>query len=48
MLAALGYCGTINCFTSLILFKRDLMAKDAVEEWLRFNIDTMRRRLSAA
>lgn len=42
-IAAIGYYYLTNRFTGSILFERDLMAKDALEERLRFNIDTILR-----
>jgi AcrR family transcriptional regulator len=46
-IAAIGYYYLTNRFTGSIVFERDLMAKDALEERLRFNIDTILR-LAAA
>jgi len=42
-IAAIGYYYMTNRFTGSIVFERDLMAKDALEERLRFNIDTILR-----
>jgi AcrR family transcriptional regulator len=42
-IAAIGYYYLTNRFTGSIVFERDLMAKDALEERLRFNIDTILR-----
>ena len=42
-IAAIGYYYLTNRFTGAIVFERDLMAKDALEERLRFNIDTILR-----
>ena len=42
-IAAIGYYYLTNRFTGSILFERDLMAKEALEERLRFNIDTVMR-----
>ena len=42
-IAAIGYYYITNRFTGSIVFERDLMAKDALEERLRFNIDTILR-----
>lgn len=42
-IAAIGYYYLTNRFTGSIVFERDLMAKDALEERLRFNIDTIMR-----
>ena len=44
--AAIGYYYITNRFTGSIVFERDLMAKDALEERLRFNIDTILRLVS--
>ncbi len=46
-IAAIGYYYLTNRFTGSILFERDLMAKDALEERLRFNIDTILRLVAA-
>ncbi len=45
--AAIGYYYLTNRFTGSIMFERDLMAKDALEERLRFNIDTIMRLVAA-
>lgn len=45
-IAAIGYYYLTNRFTGSIVFERDLMAKDALEERLRFNIDTIMRLVS--
>ena len=42
-IAAIGYYYLTNRFTGSIVFERDLMAKDALEERLQFNIDTIMR-----
>lgn len=42
-IAAIGYYYLTNRFTGSIIFERDLMAKEALEERLRFNIDTIMR-----
>jgi AcrR family transcriptional regulator len=42
-IAAIGYYYLTNRFTGSILFERDFMAKEALEERLRFNIDTVMR-----
>jgi AcrR family transcriptional regulator len=41
--AAIGYYYLTNRFTGAILFERDLMSKEALEERLAFNIDTIMR-----
>jgi AcrR family transcriptional regulator len=46
-IAAIGYYYLTNRFTGSIVFERDLMAKDALEERLRFNIDTILRLVAA-
>jgi AcrR family transcriptional regulator len=46
-IAAIGYYYLTNRFTGSIVFERDLMAKDALEERLRFNIDTILRLVTA-
>jgi|RifCSPhighO2_12_1023870.scaffolds.fasta_scaffold00009_143 AcrR family transcriptional regulator len=46
-IAAISYYYMTNRFTGSIVFERDLMAKDALEERLRFNIDTILRLVSA-
>lgn len=45
-IAAIGYYYLTNRFTGSIVFERDLMAKDALEERLQFNIDTILRLVS--
>ena len=42
-IAAVGYYYLTNRFTGAILFERDFMDEDALEERLRFNIDTVMR-----
>jgi AcrR family transcriptional regulator len=42
-IAAISYYYLTNRFTGSIVFERDLMAKEALEERLRFNIDTILR-----
>lgn len=42
-IAAIGYYYLTNRFTGSIVFERDLMAKEALEERLAFNIDTVMR-----
>jgi AcrR family transcriptional regulator len=46
-IAAIGYYYLTNRFTGSILFERDLMAKQALEERLDFNIDTILRLVAA-
>ncbi|NVK06704.1 MAG: TetR family transcriptional regulator [Marivivens sp.] len=46
-IAAIGYYYLTNRFTGSILFERDLMAAEALEERLNFNIDTVMRLVSA-
>lgn len=46
-IAAIGYYYLTNRFTGSIVFERDLMAKEALEERLIFNIDTILRLVSA-
>ncbi len=46
-IAAIGYYYLTNRFTGSIVFERDLMAKDALDERLRFNIDTILRLVAA-
>jgi AcrR family transcriptional regulator len=46
-IAAIGYYYLTNRFTGSIVFERDLMARDALEERLRFNIDTILRLVAA-
>lgn len=45
-IAAIGYYYLTNRFTGSIVFERNLMAKDALEERLRFNIETVLRLVS--
>lgn len=45
--AAIGYYYLTNRFTGSIVFEKDLMAKDALDERLRFNIDTILRLVKA-
>lgn len=42
-IAAIGYYYLTNRFTGSIVFERDLMEEEALEERLRFNIDTILR-----
>lgn len=42
-IAAIGYYYLTNRYTSSILFKKDFMAPDALDERLAFNIDTILR-----
>lgn len=46
-IAAIGYYYLTNRFTGSIVFERDLMAKEALEERLQFNIDTILRLVAA-
>ncbi len=46
-IAAIGYYYLTNRFTGSIVFERDLMAKDALEERLTFNLDTILRLVRA-
>lgn len=46
-IAAIGYYYLTNRFTGSIVFQRDLMTPGALEERLRFNIDTILRLVSA-
>lgn len=46
-IAAIGYYYLTNRFTGSIVFERDLMARDALAERLRFNIDTILRLVAA-
>jgi AcrR family transcriptional regulator len=46
-IAAIGYYYLTNRFTQAILFERDFMTKGALEERLRFNIDTVMRLVEA-
>lgn len=45
--AAIGYYYITNRYTGSIVFERDLMTKEALEERLRFNIDTIMRLVAA-
>lgn len=45
-IAAIGYYYLTNRFTGSIIFERDLMTKEALEERLRFNIETITRLVS--
>ena len=42
-IAAIGYYYLTNRFTGSILFERDFMAPEALEERLRFNMETIMR-----
>ena len=42
-IAAIGYYYLTNRFTGKILFERDYMTQDALDERLAFNIDTVMR-----
>lgn len=46
-IAAIGYYYLTNRYTGSIVFERDLMAKDALEDRLAFNIDTILRLIKA-
>lgn len=46
-IAAIGYYYLTNRFTGSIVFERDLMAKEALQERLNFNIETILRLVSA-
>lgn len=46
-IAAIGYYYLTNRYTGSILFERDLMSKEALEERLKFNVDTILRLVSA-
>jgi len=46
-IAAIGYYYLTNRFTGSILFERDFMTKEALEERLDFNIDTILRLIEA-
>jgi AcrR family transcriptional regulator len=46
-IAAIGYYYLTNRFTGAILFERDFMKKEALEERLRFNIETVMRLVEA-
>lgn len=45
-IAAIGYYYLTNRFTGSILFERDFMAPEALEERLRFNLETIMRLVS--
>jgi len=42
-IAAIGYYYLTNRFTGAIIFERDYMSKEALDERIRFNIDTIMR-----
>ena len=46
-IAAIGYYYLTNRFTGSILFEKDMMTKEALDERLRFNIDTILRLVGA-
>jgi len=46
-IAAIGYYYLTNRFTGSIIFERDLMAKEAIDERLQFNVDTIMRLVCA-
>ncbi|AVL54921.1 TetR/AcrR family transcriptional regulator [Roseobacter denitrificans] len=46
-IAAIGYYYLTNRFTGAIVFERDLMTPDALEERLAFNLDTIMRLVRA-
>ena len=46
-IAAIGYYYLTNRYTGSIVFERDLMADDALEERLAFNVETILRLVSA-
>jgi hypothetical protein len=46
-IAAIGYYYLTNRFTGSIVFERDLMAPEALDERLAFNVDTILRLVSA-
>ena len=46
-IAAIGYYYLTNRFTGSIIFERDLMATEALEQRLEFNIDTILRLVKA-
>ena len=46
-IAAIGYYYLTNRFTGSILFEKDMMAKEALDERLRFNIETILRLVAA-
>ncbi|TGW07928.1 TetR/AcrR family transcriptional regulator, partial [Mesorhizobium sp. M2D.F.Ca.ET.145.01.1.1] len=45
-IAAIGYYYLTNRFTGSIIFERDLMETDALNQRLEFNIDTIMRLVS--
>ena len=47
-IAAIGYYYLTNRFTGSVMYERDLMAKNALEERLKFNIETIMRLVSAS
>ena len=46
-IAAVGYYYLTNRFTGSIIYERDLMAKDALEQRIQFNIETITRLVAA-
>lgn len=46
-IAAIGYYYLTNRYTGSIIFERDLMAKEALDERLRFNMETIMRLVAA-
>ncbi|WP_457588846.1 TetR/AcrR family transcriptional regulator [Ensifer canadensis] len=46
-IAAIGYYYLTNRFTGSIIFERDLMTKEAIDERLQFNVDTIMRLVCA-
>jgi AcrR family transcriptional regulator len=46
-IAAISYYYLTNRFTGSIVFERDLMARDALAERIRFNLDTIQRLVAA-
>ena len=46
-IAAIGYYYLTNRYTGAIVFERDLMAKDALDQRLAFNIETILRLVRA-
>ena len=46
-IAAIGYYYLTNRFTGTIVFERDLMSDEALEQRIAFNIDTILRLTSA-
>ncbi|MEO6298200.1 MAG: TetR/AcrR family transcriptional regulator [Paracoccaceae bacterium] len=46
-IAAIGYYYLTNRFTGSIVFERDLMSKEALEERFKFNVDTILRLVAA-